>query len=49
VQTLERAIEEVDPRVPILSTVTVEQHVSGSLWLFRLGAAFTAALGLLAL
>ena len=48
-QTLERAIEEVDPRVPILSTVTVEQHVSGSLWLFRLGAVFTAALGLLAL
>ena len=48
-QTLERATEEVDPRVPILSTVTVEQHVSGSLWLFRLGAAFTAALGLLAL
>jgi len=49
VPALERVIEDVDARVPILSTITVEQHVSGSLWLFRLGARFTAALGLLAL
>ncbi len=42
-------MERVDPRVPTLSTLTVEEHVAGSLWLFRLGAGLTAALGLLAL
>jgi putative ABC transport system permease protein len=47
--TIEKALESVDPRVPILDMRTVESHVSSSVWLFRMGARLAAALGFLAL
>ncbi|MEM6704780.1 MAG: ADOP family duplicated permease [Acidobacteriota bacterium] len=46
---LPELLEQLDPRVPILSTRTLEDHVSGSLWLFRLAATLAGVLGLLAL
>ncbi len=46
---LPELVGQIDDRVPILTTRTLEDHLHGSLWLFRLAASLAGVLGLLAL
>ncbi len=39
----------IDPAVPMSEVKTMEVHLTGSLWMFRMGAGLASALGLLAL
>ena len=47
--TIPKLVEKLDARVPVLDARSMEAHVMGSLWLFRMGAALAAGLGFLAL
>jgi putative ABC transport system permease protein len=46
---LRRAVQDVDPNLPLIDVETISESLSGSLWAPRMGASLLSIFGLLAL
>ena len=49
VAAIRREARSIDPAVPMFDVKTMDEHLTGALWLFRMGAGLSSALGFLAL
>jgi ABC-type antimicrobial peptide transport system permease subunit len=49
VSAIREEARAVNPAVPMFDVKTMDEHLTGALWLFRMGAGLGSALGLLAL